>query len=189
MSTLKTISLTILGLMSISSLSHAQINFLKVKSKYEHLEHFNCFSRMPNSSEQVKVEFVKKWSAFINKSAFNIPLRNIEQHMESIHACFSDDGWTEFSNAMNRSGNIVLVQSRQYVGTSSVEGHISVTHQQNNSTWETITPLLIIYSNKENRVMQRLTIHLRLQEEFDGQLRITQVVGIPREASNVVNPQ
>lgn len=188
MSTLKNISLTILGLISISSLSHAQINFLKVKSKYEHLEHFNCFSRMPNGAEQVKVEFVKKWSAFINKAAFNIPLHNIERHMDNIHSCFSNDGWTEFTNAMNRSGNIVLVQSRQYIGTSSVEGHISVTHQENSTTWETKTPLLVVYSNKQNRVSQRLTIHLRLQEEFDGQLRITQVVGIPRQASNIPSP-
>lgn len=188
MSTLKTISLTILSLISISNTSHAQINFLKVKGKYEHLDRYNCFSRMPKGSELAKVEFVKKWSAFVNKAAFNIPLHNIEHHMESIHSCFSDDGWTEFRNAINRSGNIVLVQSRQYVGASSVEGHISVTHEDNSSIWETKTPLLIVYSNKENRINQRLTIHLRLQEEFDGQLRIIQVVGIPREASTVPTP-
>ena len=109
--------------------------------------------------------------------------------MQSIHGCFSKDGWNEFTNAINRSGNVVLVQSRQYEGTSSIEGSISVVNQAQSTIWETKTPLLVIYSNKESRINQRLTIHLRLQQEYDGQLRITQIVGIPREASQTAMPQ
>ena len=175
--------------MGISGLSYGQINIFQAKGKYSGAQSLNCFSQMPRTTQQAKVNFVKKWSAFISKAAFTIPLHNIDAHMQSIHGCFSKDGWNEFTNAINRSGNVVLVQSRQYEGTSSIEGSISVVNQAQSTIWETKTPLLVIYSNKESRINQRLTIHLRLQQEYDGQLRITQIVGIPREASQTAMPQ
>ena len=181
----KLLFLTSAGLLGFSSMSWAQSRFFNENDRYPNDPKIHCDSMMPNSSGQAKKDYIRKWSAFISKQAFTIPSTNINQHLESIHSCFSSEGWTEYSNAMKRSGNINLIITKKYSGTSSIEGTIAISHKIGSKVWETNTPLYIVYQNKESRVRQRVFVHLRINELNDGRLRVLQIVGVPRDVRNI----
>ena len=180
----KLFCLTSAGLLGFSCMSWAQSRFFNENDRYPDDPLIHCDSMMPNTSDQAKKDYISKWSAFISKQAFTIPSTNINQHLERIHSCFSNEGWTEYSNAMKRSGNINLIITKKYSGTSSIEGIITISHNIGSKLWETNTPLYIVYQNKESRVLQRVFVHLRINELNDGRLRIVQIVGIPRDVRN-----
>lgn len=177
--------LTSAGLLGFTSVSWAQSSFLNENDRYLIDPNIHCDSMMPKSSSQAKMDYIRKWSAFISKQAFTIPSTNINQHLEKIHSCFSNVGWTEYSNAMKRSGNINLIITKKYSGTSSIEGTIAISHKLDSKQWETNTPLYIVYQNKESRVRQRVFVHLRINEIADGRLRVIQIVGVPRDVRNI----
>lgn len=181
----KWLFLTSAGLLGFSSMSWAQSRFFNENDRYPNDTKIHCDSMMPNGSHEERREYVRRWSAFISKQAFTIPQNNISKHLERIHRCFSDEGWTEYSNAIERSGNINLIITKKYKGTSSIEGTIAVSHVQDSKLWETNTPLYVVYQNKESRVLQRVIVHLRINELIDRRLRIVQIVGVPRDVHNV----
>ena len=181
----KWLVLTGAGLLGFSSMSWAQSRFFNENDRYPNDPKIHCDTMMPNGSHEERREYVRRWSAFISKQAFTIPENNINQHLDRIHSCFSDEGWTEYSNAIKRSGNINLIITKKYKGTSSIEGTIAVSHVQDSKLWETNTPLYVVYQNKESRVLQRVIVHLRINELNDRRLRVVQIVGVPRDIHNI----
>ncbi len=159
----------------------AQKDLSITEDAYNGNTEMNCFSKIPQKNLILRTQFIKNFSAYLSKQAFVIPLEDFNQHLNQIKACFSPNGWQEFSSALARSGNISLIQAKQYMTSGFVEGNITINHQVNTYVWETETPLTIIYQNRENRVSQRLNIHLRIEEREQGVVRVTQVVGIPRK--------
>ncbi len=181
----KWLFLTSAGLLGFSSISWTQSRFFNENDRYPNDPKIHCDTMMPNGSHEERREYVRRWSAFISKQAFTIPENNINQHLDRIHSCFSDEGWTEYSNAIKRSGNINLIITKKYKGTSSIEGTIAVSHVQDSKLWETNTPLYVVYQNKESRVLQRVIVHLRINELNDRRLRVVQIVGVPRDIHNI----
>jgi hypothetical protein len=168
-----------LGLLQTNVWAKNEISI--TQDAYQGNTEINCFSKLPPKNLILRTQFIKNFSAYISKQAFVIPLENFNQHLEQIKACFSPEGWQEFSTALARSGNIGLIQAKKYMSNGFIEGNITINHQVNTYVWETETPLTIIYQNRENRVSQRLNVHLRIEQGAQGMVRVTQVVGIPRK--------
>lgn len=161
--------------------SFAQISINEGTDFYSDTAEMTCTSLLPQGSTNYHLEFIKKWAAYVSKAAFNLPYNNTEQYLDSFKSCFSSDGWSEFSEALNKSGNISLIKAKQYITTTQVVGFVAISHKEFSNIWETNTPLQITYQSNNNRVTQQLIVHLRIVKTPNNQLNVTQIVGIPRQ--------
>lgn len=182
MPTLKKTLFWTLSLYLTQTVSWAQQPFSVTQDPYETDKNISCLSRMPNQDQRQRAEFIKKFSAYVSRHAFVIPNKNIRQHIRQIEPCFSADGWMEFERAIAQSGNTKIIEARGYEGTGIIEGDITIFHKVGSNVWETDTPITIVYQNQENRVRQRLTVRLKIQERPQGIVEVIQVVGVPRKA-------
>jgi hypothetical protein len=143
-------------------------------------KNLQCISVPEFKEQKIKMNFVKQWSAFVAKKSFTLPFENTEDYLNNIRPCFTEDGWTAYTEALNNSKNIQLIQEKQLKASSQVIGLVSVSHEEFTQIWETNVPMTLIYQNKKQKLIQELVIHLRLRERANNQLQVEQIIGFPK---------
>jgi hypothetical protein len=169
------------GILACINNTSAQLSTTSTSNLYSESSSMNCATFLPPGNSDNQTNLIQNWSAFVSKQAFSLPFDGTENYLRNLRACFSNDGWNEFSRALNQSGNITLIQAKQYNTSAQVIGLIAISHQANTNTWETKTPIQIIYKNDTSKISQELDIHLKIVKERNNQLTVSQIIGIPKE--------
>jgi hypothetical protein len=169
-----------IGLFTFIHTSSAQLSSTSTSSFYSESKNLNCATYLPHGSNDEHIKIIKNWSAFVSNQAFSIPPQNTDNYLRELRTCFSSNGWDEFTRALKQSGNLALIQAKQFNSSSQVIGLIAVTHQANSNIWETRTPIQVIYQNDSSKITQELIVHLRVVREGNNRLTVSQIVGIPK---------
>lgn len=99
--------------------------------------------------------------------------------MKQLQFCYSKAGWTQFSQALKKSGNINLISSNQLIANTHVIGPIQVNHHPQYQSWTTVVPLRVVYQNKNQKISQEMNVHLTINQLNNNQLAVIQIVGKP----------
>lgn len=139
----------------------------------------NCDYKIPPQVKTVDQALVLTWSQNAVKQAFSFDPASLDAQMQKLQACFTEQGWTGFSTALQKSGNIQAIKAQQLTVTSQIEGMTLVNEAKDNQ-WKLTVPVMVIYQNEKEKVSQLLSVDLTVNRKPNGDLGITQMIAAPR---------
>lgn len=146
----------------------------------------NCDYKIPASTKVVEQSIVLTWSEKAVAQAFNFTPDQLETQMKSLQQCFTDQGWTGFNNALQKSGNVDAIKAQKLTVSSQVDGQVTMDEVKGNQ-WKLTLPLQVVYQNDKEKVTQLLAIKLTVSRKINGDLGITQMIAIPRSNNTQAN--
>lgn len=128
-----------------------------------------------------------QWGQQAAQQTFNFTPTTIDAELASLKACYTDQGWQSFNNALVKSGNLDAIRQQKLNVSSTLDGQSTITQIKDNQ-WKVVSPIQVVYQNDKEKIIQSLTINLIVSRKVSGDLGIIQIVAIPRQAVNAVPP-
>lgn len=147
----------------------------------------NCDYKIPAETKTVEQSLVMVWSENATVQAFEFDPASVDAQMKKLQNCFTDQGWTGFNAALEKSGNVAAIKAQNLTVSSQVDGQVQVTEATENQ-WKIVLPLQVVYQNDKEKVTQLLNINLTVGRKMSGDLGIMQMIAAPRVAAAVVQP-
>ena len=139
----------------------------------------NCQYRIPATTTKVEDPLITTWSEKATVQAFEFSPQNIDQQLESLKTCFTDQGWQGFNDALQKSGNINAIKTQNLTVSSQVDGNIQINPIKDNQ-WKVTVPMQVVYQNDKEKLTQLLSVDLLVGRKVSGDLGIMQMIATPR---------
>ncbi|MBA2709216.1 MAG: DotI/IcmL/TraM family protein [Tatlockia sp.] len=143
----------------------------------------DCTYRIPSSTTRIEQSTVQKWAEKAAEQSFDLDYKTIDKQIAKLKACYTDQGWQGFNDALEKSGNLNAIRSQQLVVSPMINGESKVTEIKDNQ-WKITIPLQVIYQNDKEKLTQPLTVDLLVGRKVSGDLGIMQMIAIPRQSGS-----
>lgn len=147
----------------------------------------DCNYHIPADTSTVDQNMVLQWAQQATQQSFDFDHTSIDNQMTALKACFTDQGWQSFQDALNKSGNLNAIKSLQLMVSSMVDGQGTITVNKDNQ-WKVTVPLQIVYQNQKQKLTQYLNVDLIVGRKTNGDLGIMQIIAAVRPSSNNAAP-
>lgn len=148
----------------------------------------NCEYKIPPETKTIDQSLVMKWAMKAVTQAFDFNPNNLDAQLQKLQPCFTEQGWTGFNTALQKSGNLEAIKSQKLTVSSQVDGQVVVTEAKDNQ-WKINLPLQVVYQNDKEKVTQLLSVDLTIGRKLTGDLGITQMIAAPRGTITQEKPQ
>lgn len=142
----------------------------------------NCDYKIPAETKKIDQATIMTWSQKAIVQAFDFDPTSIDTQMQKLQACFTEQGWTGFNTALQKSGNVEAIKSQKLTVSSQIDGEVQVNEVKDNQ-WKIALPLQVVYQNDKEKVMQLLNVNLTVGRKINGDLGIMQMIASPRPAA------
>lgn len=146
----------------------------------------NCNYKIPLETKKVEQNIVLDWSKNAVIQAFSFKAEALDDQIKKLQACFTEQGWTGFNNALQKSGNIEAIKSQKLSLNSQLDGLALVTEVKD-AQWKLSIPIVVEYQNDKEKVSQLLSIDLTVNRKASGDLGISQMIASPRGSIGTKN--
>ncbi len=147
----------------------------------------NCEYKIPATTKHIDQSLVLTWSEKAVVQAFDFEPAAVDTQMQKLKVCFTEQGWTGFNSALEKSGNIEAIKTQKLTVSSQVDGQPQVTEAKENQ-WKITLPLQVVYQNDKEKVTQLLNVNLTVGRKISGDLGITQMIATPRLPNTAQQP-
>lgn len=145
----------------------------------------NCEYKIPAQTKTIDQSLVLNWSEKATIQAFDFNPATIDAQLVQLQHCFTEQGWTSFNSALEKSGNLDAIKSQNLHVSSVLDGQIQVKDVKDNQ-WKIMLPIQVVYQNDKEKVTQLLDVDVTIGRKITGDLGINQMIATPRPA---VTPQ
>ncbi|CDZ78326.1 Macrophage killing protein with similarity to conjugation protein [Legionella massiliensis] len=135
----------------------------------------NCDYKIPSSTKTIGNALVQTWAEHAAVQSFIFNADSINMQLDKLQACYTNEGWNEFKEAMVKSGNIVAIKEGKIIMTSQLAGQTQLVSVKEGE-WKVRLPLQVTYQNQKERVVQGLNIDLVIGRKPSGDLGIMHIV-------------
>lgn len=139
----------------------------------------NCEYKI-TPAEEVKNDMVIQWSEKAAMQSFTYSNANIDDKLQELKNCFTDQGYTSYTDALTKSGNIDAIKSQQLNVSSIVDGKTKINKLEDNK-WQLKVPLQVVYQNSKEKLTQLLFVDMLVTRKKAGNLGISQIIAAPRD--------
>ncbi|RUR27495.1 DotI/IcmL family type IV secretion protein [Legionella qingyii] len=139
----------------------------------------NCEYKIPAETKTIDQSLVLKWAAKAVTQSFDFDPNNLDAQLQKLQPCFTEQGWTGFNTALQKSGNLEAIKSQKLTVSSQVDGQVILTEAKDNQ-WKINLPLQVVYQNDKEKVTQLLSVDVTIGRKITGDLGITQMIAAPR---------
>ncbi|ARB91989.1 DotI/IcmL family type IV secretion protein [Legionella longbeachae] len=146
----------------------------------------NCDYKIPPETKQIDQSLVITWSEKAVTQAFDFDPNKLDEQLQKLQACFTEQGWTGFNTALQKSGNLEAIKSQKLTVSSQVMGQAIVTEAKENQ-WKLNLPLQVVYQNDKEKVTQLLNIDVTVGRKITGDLGIVQMIAAPKDTEKSSN--
>lgn len=162
------------------SLSQEQTKQDAIKTK-ENTDNtvINCDYKIP-ATQEVMNDTVISWSEKATIQSFTYSNTNIDNKIIELKNCFTEQGYTSFTDALNKSGNIEAIKNQQLSVSSIVDGK-TVLNKLEDNKWQLKVPLQVVYQNSKEKLTQLLFVDVLVTRKVSGDLGISQIIAAPRD--------
>ena len=143
----------------------------------------NCNYHIPANNAKLDTNLVLQWAQKATQQTFTLDPSTVDVELTDLKACYTDQGWQSFSDALKKSGNLDAIKQQKLNVSSLIDGQATITQNKDNQ-WKVIIPIQVVYQNSKEKIVQSLTINLIVSRKVSGDLGIIQIVAIPRQAMN-----
>lgn len=140
----------------------------------------NCQHHIPPEISVVDESVVTTWAKNAAQQSFDFDHAAFEKQLETLKACYTEQGWLGFNDALKKSGNIDAIKTQQLVVSSQVDGELKVSTIKENQ-WKVTVPLRVVYQNDKQKLTQQLSVNLLIGRKVSGDLGIMQMIATPRQ--------
>lgn len=149
----------------------------------------NCNYKIPAQTKTIEQSLVLTWSEKAATQAFDFDPASLDGQIQKLKNCFTDQGWSGFSSALEKSGNLEAIKAQKLTVSSLIDGEAQVTEAKDNQ-WKITLPLQVVYQNDKEKVTQLLSLNLTVGRKITGDLGIIQMIATPRtlQANNTTTP-
>lgn len=144
----------------------------------------SCTYHIPDGTKTIDDSMVLKWSEKAVQQAFQFEYNVIDNQIGALRACFTDQGWKGFEDALSKSGNVDAIKSQQLIVSSIIDGETTITPAKENQ-WKVNLPLQVVYQNGQQKLTQLLNVDMLIGRKTNGDLGIMQMIAAPRQSGTV----
>lgn len=139
----------------------------------------NCQYHIPANTTAIESSTILTWAEHATVQAFEFNPATIDAQLSQLKACFTDQGYQGFNDALQKSGNINAIKSQLLNVSSQMDGEPNITSSKDNQ-WRVTVPLQVVYQNNKQKFTQLLSIDLLIGRKITGDLGIMQMIATPR---------
>jgi hypothetical protein len=143
----------------------------------------NCSYKVPKDMSTVDPALIKQWAEYAATQSFQFDPANLKSELTALKACYTDQGWKAFNEALKTSGNLDAIQSNNLKVTSKITGTSNV-QDIKNKQWKVSIPMDVSYKNKDKQLLQSLNVDLLVSLQKSGLFGIMQVIAVPKQAAD-----
>ncbi|MDP3561420.1 MAG: DotI/IcmL family type IV secretion protein [Legionellaceae bacterium] len=143
----------------------------------------DCHYRIP-ANTTVPQDVVTTWAEKATTQSFDYNSENIDLKLQELKACFTDQGWKGYNDALTQSGNLTAIKKQNLTVSSQVDGKSSLSVVKDNQ-WKLSIPLQVVYQNDKEKLTQLLSIDLFVTRKMSGDLGIEQIIATPRDKAQI----
>jgi Type-IV b secretion system, inner-membrane complex component len=147
----------------------------------------DCNYRIPAETTRIAQPIVLKWAAKAAEQSFNYDYNALDKQLADLKACYTDQGWQGFKEALQKSGNLDAIKSQQLIVNATVTGEGKIVEIKENQ-WKVTLPMQVTYQNNQEKLTQSLTVNLVVGRKISGDLGIMQMIAIPRQPTTTTTP-
>lgn len=125
----------------------------------------------PTVSEQE----LSQWAQNAVVKSFEYSFDKLDDQLQNLKACFTDQGWNGFHEALQQSGNLSTIKSQQLTVSSQLSGQ-TVVHATKENLWQIIVPIDVFYQNTQEKFTQSLAVTLVVTKKTASELGIVQLI-------------
>lgn len=111
-------------------------------------------------------------------ATYNYDALSYDTQLAHMKSYFTKKGWNNFMQAMEESGNLILVQENQMV-VSAYKSQPAViesySKEQGLNTWVVRVPTLVTYSNQYHKVEQQLDAYVTVVEQPNQNMKVANI--------------
>lgn len=142
----------------------------------------NCNYHIPAETTKIEQTIVLQWAKKAAQQSFELDHKNVEQQLANLKACYTDQGWQGFNDALQKSGNLNAIKTQQLVVNSNISGETKINEVKDNQ-WKVSLPMQVIYQNGQDKLTQALTVNVVVGRKMSGDLGIMQLIAMPQQAN------
>lgn len=142
----------------------------------------NCKYHLTTDKVVITPSFISRWVEKAAIQSFDFNPTRIDDELNELKNCYTDQGWQGFNDALKKSGNIDAIKSQHLTVSSQVVGEIKVTIIKDNQ-WKASVPLQVVYQNDKEKLTQLLTANVLVGRKISGDLGIMQLIATPQQAT------
>ena len=147
----------------------------------------NCDYPIPATTTTIDQSIISSWAEKAAIQTFDFNPTNIDTQLEKLKACFTDQGWQGYHDALDKSGNINSIKTQNLTVSSQITGEIKINPIKENQ-WKVTLPMTVLYQNDKEKITQHLSVDLLISRKVSGNLGIMQVIASPSENAAAPTP-
>lgn len=140
----------------------------------------DCQYKIPASTKTVDLAIVSQWVEKAAVQSFDFDKAHLDQQLKDLQACYTNEGWKSFSEALNQSGNLEAIKAKNLT-VSVLASSKPVVESTKPNQWKVTLPLEVVYQNDKNKLTQDLDVMLVVGRKPSGDLGIMQLVATNKQ--------
>ncbi len=138
----------------------------------------DCQYRIP-ATTNIEQSLISTWAKKAAVQSFEFNPTTIDEELVVLKACYTEQGWQGFNDALQKSGNINAIKTQLLTVNSQVDGELTITPSKDNQ-WKVTVPMQVVYQNDKEKLTQLLSVELLIGRKISGDLGIMQMIATPR---------
>lgn len=143
----------------------------------------DCKYAIPAQKADIEPSVISTWAEKAAMQSFSFNPSAVDQEMNELKLCYTDQGWQGFNDALQKSGNIDAIKTQHLTVSSQIDGEIKMNPAKENE-WKVTVPLQVVYQNDKEKLTQLLSVELLVGRKVSGDLGIKQMIASPRPQPN-----
>lgn len=140
-----------------------------------HEPSMDCNYHIPATQTAIDAAMITAWAEKAAMQSFTFAPTTIQNQLEMLKACYTEQGWKGFNDALQKSGNIDSIKNQQLNVSAQVDGTPNI-NTVKDGQWKVTLPMQIVYQNDKEKVTQRLSVSILIGRQPSGDLGIMQLV-------------
>lgn len=145
-------------------------------------ENINCNYHLSPQTTHIDKSLIMKWAAKAAVQSFDFDHNTMDAQLNILKACYTDQGWKGFNEALEKSGNLSAIKLQKFIVSGAVNGSIQIAEIKDGQ-WKLNIPLQVTYQNDKQKLVQALMVTLMIGRKPSGDLGIMQVIAVPQKTA------
>jgi hypothetical protein len=135
-----------------------------------------------SSTTPISEKELSEWAKLAILKSFDYSFDTLETQLQKLKACYTEQGWLGFNNALKQSGNLATIKAQQLTVNCEIEGKLKIDPFKNNQ-WKITVPVKVVYQNSQEKLTQRLWVAMVVTKKSASQLGVVQIIAEPKSPS------
>ncbi|MBL7525130.1 DotI/IcmL family type IV secretion protein [Legionella bononiensis] len=142
----------------------------------------NCDGTIQETASKIDPDYVLIWAKHAITQSFNFNSPSLDSQLQKLQSCYTEQGWLEFSTALQKSGNLEAMRSLNIKMSSEPVGSPQLILSKDEQ-WVITLPIKVAYQNNQSTISQLLDIKLTIGRKNTGDLGIIHMLATINGAS------